>query len=295
MFLDGLDAVGVIEDNAQKLMSLQDDEAEKLVAVYRRVRNQLREKLFRLAATDRQGTFTAQQHRVALFQLETSLRSLEGDLFGRISDTSELMATEGVSDLVMESDALSEYFTGSIQPLNIDATLVAADTSNALINNFEGSIANYGLNLRQKISQGLADMVAVPTPLQEVVDTINKFFDGEEWQVWRIARTELHNIYSTAKLNGIRQAAGDVPQMKKTLFHPKDSRTASDSMFLIKHWRRMIKAPNEPFDYWWSSKGGGSFEGPGDSTSKWYHRVFQNPPDRPNDRAILVPYQDSWN
>lgn len=293
-FLEGMDAVGLIEDNAQKIVGLEDSEAQSLIEIYRRMRKQLQDKLFRLAHTGREGTFTAQQYRVALFQMDTSLTALEGDLFGRISDTSELLATEGVQDLMDESDALSEYFTGTMQPLNIDASLVASDTSNALINRFEESITNYGLDLRQKIVQGLTDMVSSPTSLQTVVETINNFFAGEEWQVMRIARTELHNIYSTAKLNGMRQALGDVPEMKKTLFHPKDSRTADDSKFLMRNWRRMIKAPDEPFEYWWSNKAGGSFEGPKGSTSKWYHRVFQNPPDRPNDRAILVPYQPSW-
>lgn len=283
-FFESLDVFDVIENNVTEFASLQDSEIKKLLLLYRKVKVTIAKRL-RYVSND---TFTAQQLRATLIQIEFAISQLENDLAGSLADITDNVASMGVGHMVDEVAAFSEEFTGAVMPLDVDVGLVVQDTSNFLFNRFEASIANYGNSLRQKIATGLAEMVTVPTPLDAMVRTIGNFFDGESWQILRIARTELHNIYSFAKLNGMKQA--DVG-LKKTLYHPKDARTGEDSIFLMSHAKQMIKNLNEPFEYWWNGKARrGSFDG----SSGGYHRVFQNPPDRPNDRSVLIPYHPGW-
>jgi hypothetical protein len=68
-----------------------------------------------------------------------------------------------------------------------------------------------------------------------------------------------------------------IPGLKKALIHPMDARTADDSKMLSKI--NPIVDINEPFRYTYGK----------------HERVFMYPPDRPNDRAILVPYKKEWN
>lgn len=299
-FFDEIDAITLIEENVARMRALEDGEGERLVRLFRRVRARLQENLKRMAAQDRLDTFTAQQNRAVLIQLEGAIRAVDGSIFDSLSRSAGILSEQGVSDLVEETQAMSQFFTGSIQPINIDAALIAEDSSTFLINQYRASITRYSEGLRARIAAGLAETVLEPVSLSRVVDRIGEFFGGEEWQVLRIARTELHNIYSASKIAGMRALGqSDMPDLRKTLYHPQDQRTAADSMFLIAHAPRMIRQIDEPFAYWWCSSGGkdgkgrGSFDG-SDGAGRWTHRVFQNPPDRPNDRSILIPYSPRW-
>lgn len=69
---------------------------------------------------------------------------------------------------------------------------------------------------------------------------------------------------------------GEIPDLKKTLFHPMDNRTGKDSKRLSQN--NPIVPINEPFIEY--------------STGKKLE--YMAPPNRPNDRAILIPYRDEW-
>lgn len=263
------------------------------------MRARLQQRLENLIAQGRRDKFTAQQIRQVIMQLDAALVELNGSIFERIAEATGTLSERGVTDLVRETQAMSKHFTGSIVPLNIDAALIASDPKNLLLNNYSASIREYSAGLRNQIGQGLAEMIVEPTPLATVVERIGEFFGREEWKVLRIARTELHNIYSSSKIAGLRAVGQDaLPGIKKTLYHPRDSRTDQDSLFLIRNASKMVKDVDEPFEYWWKSgskkkPGRGSFTGP-EGGGRWYHRVFMSPPDRPNDRSILIPFHPDW-
>ena len=69
---------------------------------------------------------------------------------------------------------------------------------------------------------------------------------------------------------------GTIPDLKKTLYHPMDKRTGEDSKWLNKN--NLIIPVDEPFKYTWNGQ----------------VREYMAPPDRPNDRSILIPYRESW-
>lgn len=106
---------------------------------------------------------------------------------------------------------------------------------------------------------------------------VGKFFLGEEWKLTRIVRTEMHGMYNYSKMNGMSELQEQrLPDLMKTLMHPLDKRTGKDSKALAQE--NPIIPIDEPFKFKWNGK----------------TRTFMAPPDRPNDRAILVPYRESW-
>ena len=109
----------------------------------------------------------------------------------------------------------------------------------------------------------------------------SRFFEAERWRINRILRTEMHFIYNDSKLSGMKKVRDKYnPKMKKSLYHPQDNRTADDSKQL------KVKNPvidmDKPFKFTYEYKRK-------DGTVKQYHRQFDYPPDRPNDRSILIP------
>jgi hypothetical protein len=288
-FDDNVDALEVVEDHAKAVLELEKSQATKVLNVYGDVAKRLR---IRLRQTPR-DSFTAQQIRVTLMQLEGAVTALEKDLVSTSTIGAELMAQRGIRDLVTEVDEFNDEFEGAVQPINLDLVEAALDVRNRLINKYPESIAAYSRQLRQSLSDNLMQMVvervSPETMYQRLVedDAIGKFFDGEAWKVRRIVRTELASIYGAAKQASLERIAENEPAMRKTLYNPMDNRTGDDSKKL-QEWLNagLLKGPNrrlrpkvdQTFVYVWKGK----------------RREFMAPPDRPNDRSILIPYHPSW-
>jgi hypothetical protein len=119
---------------------------------------------------------------------------------------------------------------------------------------------------------------------QEMITGLMKNWTDQEWELRRIVRTELHSVYNKSKIRSMDEVSRrQVPDLMKALLHPMDSRTAEDSMELAE--LNPILPINEPFRYTYRPSG----------SRKSYPREFMAPPDRPNDRAILIPYRRAWD
>lgn len=293
-FDDSVDAMEIVQDHARSVLALEEERGQKIVDVYGEVAAKLRARLRALP----KDSFSAQQVRVTLMQLQGAINALHAGLSKSVTDSSAVMSRRGVSDLVEEADSFNDYFEGAMQPINLDLVEAAIDVDSRLINQFQASVDTYSSALRGRISDGLTQMVVERVGPEEMYrrmiedDGIGKFFEGEAWKLRRIVRTELHGIYGTAKLQSLGRVAQDNPEMRKALYHPQDSRTGKDSLWLVqKQAGRFLNTPfyrlrpkwDEPFFYTWKTK-----------TSS-YRRVFMAPPDRPNDRSILIPYHPSWD
>lgn len=272
-FFDRIDAIGVGENHIQELQRLEKDEAERMIERYRLIRHELHKRLASLP----EGTFSRQRAAGVLLQVERAIREMSSSLLDSIHSVTYDISGRGVDHLVEELQAFEEEFTGAAMPINVNAALIATDTTNFLFNKHQASIDAYSSNLRDLMAQRLQEGIVAERGLHEMVRGIGKFFLGEEWKILRIARTELHNIYGEAKLRGMSTLAdGSVPGLMKALLHPLDHRTDEDSKYLAE--LNPVLPVDEPFRYKWAGK--------------W--REFMTPPDRPNDRAILVPYRPEW-
>lgn len=277
----------VASNHLEAIAGLEDREAARVMKSYRRVRQDLRDRLDALDLSGRNGTFTAQKMRGALMQVDLALAEMNRNLNDDMQTASSSAAEMGVGHLIKEIEKWNKIFTGAVIPINVNAVAVATKATNLLFNQRESSLQSYSSFIRGQIGRALADATIAQETAGEIVagipdlgTKIGQFFLGEEWKLHRIVRTELHNVYSQGKIRGMLDlwdnGSGEIPDLKKTLYHRIDSRTGKDSIRLAQN--NPIVPINEPFVE--------------SSTGK--ELVYMAPPNRPNDRSILIPYREEW-
>lgn len=273
-FFDEVDSIGIVEDHIKSVLSLEDAQAKSILKQYQEVRRDLIDKLSRA----RNGSFTAQHLRGTLAQVQGAITAIGEHLNGAMVQSAYVSALKGVEHLTKELSILDEKFTGAVTPINLNAALLANDTSQLLVTRYKTNLDAYGSDLYRQISNGLFSATIGETSYDEVVGRVGSFFNSEEWKLHRIIRTELHGIYNRGKIVGMQKIVDDeiVDDLMKTLMHPMDGRTGKDSMYAAT--KHLVAEVNEQFEYSWEGK----------------LRVFFAPPDRPNDRSILVPYRKEW-
>lgn len=264
------------EDHASMVLSLSEKEAKRVLKSYENVRRELRDRLDKIPS----GTFTAQKMNATLVQLDLAIQKMGKGLVGDMKDSVTMASEKGIEDLIKELKKWDKKFTGAIKSINIKAVEAAADTQKFLFNQYDASIDSYNAFLRSKMAQSLTESVVAEDSMSDVVGRLGKVFLGEQWKLEQITRTELHGVYARGKLSGMKklwgEGEGSIPDLKKTLYHPMDKRTGEDSKWLNKN--NLIVSVDQPFKYTWKGE----------------VREYMAPPDRPNDRSILIPYRDAW-
>jgi hypothetical protein len=283
-FFSSVDEDQTVERHAREIGKLQNQQAADMLSFYVDARRELQDRL----AHARYESFTAQQLRGVLAQVSAAITVINDKLKGQMSEGTYASAFKGVQHLVAEIHKFSHKFTGAVTPIHVNAVNVAIDTKNFLINQYEASMARYDADMRARIGRGLVQAAIQEQPYDQVVGSIGRFFQGQEWEVRRVVRTELHHVYGMGKLTSMRAVqANYLPDLKKALYHPMDARTGQDSIELAE--MNPIVPMDQPFKQTYTPiyKSG--------KRGKPQHYVFMSPPDRPNDRAILIPYRDAWD
>lgn len=175
---------------------------------------------------------------------------------------------------------------GLVTP-QIDQDLVSMEKNEFLINNAKESLRIYNSDIRSRVSEALTQGVLQKRTGFEVTGRLSKFMKIKTYRVERIVRTELHKIFNSSKMLAYSQFKNEnFPDMKKALYHPMDHRTGDDSKQLAK--LGPIVDIDKPFVFVYKRtlKSG---------AVRKDKRVFMVPPDRPNDRAAMVPYRPEWD
>lgn len=272
-YFSNIDSEGIAERHVEQVLRLEEQAAKNLLRRYRQVRQELRDRLDMLP----EGTFTSTQLSGTLLQIERAIEAMNAALMDGMRDEGSALSNEGVRHLEAELRRYEREFRGAVVPLNLNAIQVTADVSNFKLNQYKASLDAYGSQLVRDMSLQLGNSVLQNRNVSQVVQDLGKFFQGEEWRLLRIARTELHSTYAMGKWEGMKQASQTaVPGLKKAVYTPMDHRTSEDSIYFMS--LNQIKELDEPFEYTWNGK----------------KRIFQFPPDRPNDRSTLIPAHDDW-
>jgi hypothetical protein len=273
-FFEEVDSLGVVEANIQAVHRIEQDQARKLLNRFREIRFDLRNEL---EMDIPPGTFTAQKMRGSLVQIERAITELSKRLEGGMGDAAGVASERGVDDLVKEIQAFEEHFKGAVIPIDFNAAALASDAQSLAISRYESSIGSYSAALKADIARQVQNAVIEQLNVSQMVERLNRYMAGEEWKIQRLARTEIHNVYNLSKLGTIREIRDtQLDDLQKTLMHPMDARTASDSKYAAS--LQLIANIDEPFVYRWGGK----------------VRTYMSPPDRPNDRSVMVPYRSAW-
>jgi len=277
-FFEDIDDLKILERNAARIEGLEMRQASRLIKLYKEAREALKSQL--LSTGD--NTFTEAKLKVALIQIEQTIGQLSRKLRGELGFGQETATEQGAEDAAREMNAFEGAFAGVSTPLPVDAIIESVNAENFLFNQFETSVDSYNQRLRGGFQNVLGQSLLQRKSWSQAVYDMERVFNAEEWVLARIVRTELHNIYNVAKNRGFENIQQNyLPDLKKTLYHPMDSRTGSDSKTAAV--KNLIVALDQSFKY--SFKQG----------NKTIVREFFVPPDRPNDRAILIPYRDSYD
>jgi len=263
----------IIERHARSLLGLEDTQARVILAQYAEAFKQVKSRL--LMVSD--NTFTEARLKVTLEQLSLFIDALNRNLKNDINQSSFFSFEQGIEDSVSEINKFERDFTGITGIVPLDAIFKATKKRTYLVNQFQGSIISYNESLRSNIQQELTQALIQGKSYTQVILGVENAMKSSMWKAQRIVRTEMHNIYNVSKMDGMTKIKDKhIPDLKKMLIHPMDNRTAQDSKDLAEE--NPIVEISKPFKFKYNGE----------------IRIFMNPPDRPNDRAILIPVRDKY-
>lgn len=278
MFWEELTGIKILERNVARLEGLELNQVRKFIKIFKQARKELVNRL--LITPD--NTYTEAKLETALSQIDQALIALEQRLKPELSFGFETLHEQGVEDAGKEINRFEKHFNGVTGLIPIDPLIEATDPENFLFNQFQVSVNTYSLDLRKEFQRVLGQSLLQQKTWTQAVNDMENVFAANEYKLARIVRTELHQIYNVSKLNGFKRIQTDyLPDVRKTLYHPMDIRTAEDSKTAAQ--KNLIVDLDKPFVYTFK-------QGDKDIT-----RRFMTPPDRPNDRSILLPYRSSYD
>ena len=155
-----------------------------------------------------------------------------------------------------------------------------ADVHQRVSHNIEDATHTMHANLVRAVGRG--------TPLRQAVADLEQSHADQLWRFERLARTEAAFAYNAAQNDGIRALRQEFPDMHSrwvehvddATWKPMDNRVAADSMALhgqIENAIGLFVMPHDPF-----------------VNSDLWDRTWNFPPNRPNDRAIIMPWRKDW-
>jgi|SRR5271166_5849844 len=243
-------------------------------------------------------SFTARHLQTALAQVRDVTRTLKTDikssLLSQANDAAGV-ATENVMRYMAEAN---RHFTGVAgNPLALtEARMLEraqAGARSTILNRLASSgtpsaapedraakpakigiLDRYGLSTVESFEDVLQTGMLAKKSWGEMRDAItaeSPFLQGApaSWAD-RIVRTETMGVYNRANWETIRTADDELGDMVKILSATFDERTGYDSYQV----HGQIRRPDEAFE--------------------WKDGLYQAPPNRPNDREVVVPHRIAW-
>jgi hypothetical protein len=281
--VDYAQEVGV--DKVQKLLEMSVEDLQK------RLDGKLR--------FDRDEPFTVVQMRTALAQLKDTLFWMSPRMSGVIQEAGADASISSAEDTVQYFKDMDRWLRDHGQ-VTTPLALREAKVMDSAVEGARSSIlhrlassgepvenadeephpAKYGVLQRYGIEtidhfegEMRRGLVAQKTWAEMESDLITKspFLEGKpnSWAK-RIVRTEVMGAYARSSWEAIREVDDQLGDMVKILVATFDDRTGSDSYAVHGQCRR----PEEAFQSWYG--------------------YYQHPPNRPNDREIVVPHRISW-
>jgi hypothetical protein len=242
-------------------------------------------------------TFTLKQMNAALAQIKDTLFWVTHGLQNIMLDMSDDAAVQSADDTIHYLEDMDRLHRG------IGTTPIALREASVMDNAVEGArssvlrniassgepvegadeepapakygvLQRYGINTIDHFEGEMRKGLVTQKTWAEMEDAlINKsaFLQGKPgFWAKRIVRTEVMGAYARSSWEVIRDADEQLGDMTKFLVATFDDRTGSDSYAVHGQCRR----PEEAFESWYG--------------------LYQHPPNRPNDREIVVPHRISW-
>lgn len=231
-------------------------------------------------------SFTVTDLKMTLAQVKDVLRTTRRGMKGAIVDTGKEAARAAAGGVIQYLQASEQQFKGIHRRLPLREGFLfdraVAGTDSSLLHRLEadpvrgpGILDRYGDNVVQNFEHTLQQRFIAQTPWADVRKQLveKSPFLQQAPAHWaeRIVRTEVMGAHGRASWETLRTADAELGGgTVKILSATFDDRTGSDSYAV----HGQIRRPEEAFAWW-----GGS---------------YQHPPNRPNDREVVVPHRIDW-
>jgi hypothetical protein len=275
----------------------------RLRRLYLEVLNELERESRGLLRGARGATFTAHHRRMILAQLRGGVRHLSQQLARQLTSVAREARAEGWATTLQTIGKLEEHYAGTTPALPIqeaarfvgvhrtgqrESLLRDASMHGLLPGRVQTSMARYGGRLITRFEDTLAKSLLRGETVGEAIDRVQEVGELEWWGAERIVRTECAAAFNGAQVEAITEAAHELDGLSNRWTEhvddltgaPLDNRVAADSMAM----HGQVAAP------------GGTFVMPRDErvdSVRWGLR-YSFPPNRPNDRATVMPWRPHW-
>ncbi len=284
-------ALEASRENAMRL--IQGAGAARTNAMLGRSAEALEERLRRIAPSLGEETFTVVQLRAALAQVKQVLKEVSLPMLkDAVLDTATQAAEKSAKGTVQYLKDADKAFRGvGEQPIALrEATMLDAGVQGAKASVLRrlatgvqavkgkqagpGILSRYGMQTVKQFEQELQSGLIAKKSWNEMAEDItthSPFLQGKpKWWAHRIVRTEVMGAYNKSNHEAIKESAKQLGGMLQILSATFDDRTGADSYAVHGQVRRV----DEPFDSWFGQ--------------------YEHPPNRPNDREVVVPHRARW-
>lgn len=260
----------------------------RMRGLYDEARADLERSLADLRRRGRSATFGAQHMRLVLSQVADAIGGFERGLDRHLALTGRqaaVLAPRHLVDTVSRMEAEFGRMTPVIQARQAAVvTGVVPGVMPSLLDRYRSSVRLYGRPTIAAIREGMARSMVRGEDVDESIGRVVEaggLFDGQKWRAERIVRTELSYSYGVTKQGSMQALKTEVPRLQKRLVATIDDRTGEDSLDL----NGQTVDVDQPFV--WEVR-----DSRGRKTGKVVR--YMQPPNRPNDREVVIPWLASW-
>lgn len=284
------DATEILKRNRQTAQkTVEEIGAARLRKLLERAQRDLEERCTKaILSGPGNDSFTAAQARAVLAQVNDVLRALKTGMTGVAVDQAVRASERQTASVLKYLTDAERLFTGVREPLpfadaavydhvrqGAEASVLRRIASDPNHPGHRGVMDRYGDQVIEHFETELQQRVLTKAPWADVRENLVKkspFLQGApaHWAE-RIIRTESMAASNRASLETIQAADTAMGDVVKILSATFDGRTGSDSYDL----HGQIRRPSEPFN-------------------DWFGRSYMHPPNRPNDREVVVPHRIRW-
>jgi hypothetical protein len=237
-------------------------------------------------------SFTYAQMQLSLVQVRDVLSQLANRMGPEIARRAEAAAGRSGEQVAEYIATAEKHYKGVATALPIEEAALTdaavAGTKASVLRRLmvedpsgkgNGILSRYGFATTQWFEKELSKGLATRKPMREIREALieQSPFLQQAPAHWaeRVARTELHYAMNKGAHNAMDRAQEELGDMVRILVATFDNRTAGDSYNVHGEIRRM----HEPFEFV-------AYDGE--------HEHFMTPPNRPNDREVVIAHRTSW-
>ena len=258
----------------------------KVRKLYETVRAEIEAELAGMVRVGQGQTFSAHHLRTVLLQVRDGLHSFQKEFAPELANSGEATALLAQRHVVGAIKKFEKRFAGTEPVLRLEEASVFRGVYKgvepSLLMRYHKLVGNYPMATVQRVQNQLALSMIKNEGVDQAVRRIASkggIFDSERYRAERIVRTEGAYSYGVTNQRCLNEVATQVPNLMKRMISTFDGREGEDAQ------EQHLQTVPVNADFIWHKK-----------TKHGVEIVrYANPPSRPNDRAVVIPWRGDYH